>query len=153
MCCTVCLLLDIKAFSVLGSSSCSQKLSEITVKWQACILSTILFVQLLSHVWLFATLWTVAHHTLLSMQFSRQEYWRGLPFPSPGNLPDPGIKPEPLASPAWADRFFTSAPPGKPHRIFYHKKIWLKQKSLFYFFKLVAITESPPENSQELKRK
>ena len=42
----------------------------------------------------FATLWTIAHQAPLSMGFSRQEYWSGLPFPSPGDLPDPGIKPE-----------------------------------------------------------
>ena len=50
------------------------------------------------------------------MGFSRQEYWSGLPFPSPGDLPDPGIKP---ASPALAGRFFTTEPPGKPTRISY----------------------------------
>ena len=49
--------------------------------------------KLLSHVWLFATQWTVAYQALLSMGFSRQEYWSGLPFPSPGDLPDPGIEP------------------------------------------------------------
>ena len=46
----------------------------------------------LSHVQLFVTPWTVAHHAPLSMGFSRQEYWSGLSFPSPGDLPDPGIK-------------------------------------------------------------
>ena len=45
------------------------------------------------------------------IEFSRQEYWTGLPFPSPGDLPDPGIKP---SSPALAGRFFTTVPPGKP---------------------------------------
>ena len=45
------------------------------------------------YVWLFATLWTVAHQAPLSMEFSRQEYWGGLPFPSPGDLTDPGIEP------------------------------------------------------------
>ena len=55
--------------------------------------------------------WTVARQTPLSMEFSRQEYWSGLPFPSPGDLPDPGIEP---TSPALAGRFFTTAPPGKP---------------------------------------
>ena len=50
----------------------------------------------------------------LSMGFSRQEYWGGLPFPSPGDLPDPGIKPMPPVSPAFAGKFFTSEPPGKP---------------------------------------
>ena len=48
---------------------------------------------LLSCVQLFVNLWTVAHQALLSMEFSSQEYWSGLPFPSPGDLPDPGIKP------------------------------------------------------------
>ena len=46
-----------------------------------------------NHVRLFATLWTVTHHVPLSMGFSRQEYWSGLPFPSPRDLPDPEIKP------------------------------------------------------------
>ena len=60
-----------------------------------------------SHVRLFATPWTVARQAPLSMGFSRQEYWSGLPFPSPGDLPDPGIKPVSLASPVLAGRFFT----------------------------------------------
>ena len=47
----------------------------------------------LSHVQLFATPWTVAHQAPLSVGISRQEYWSGLPFPSPGNLPNPGIEP------------------------------------------------------------
>ena len=49
--------------------------------------------KLLSHVWLFVTPWTVARQTPLSMGFTRQEYWSGLPCPSPGDLPDPGIEP------------------------------------------------------------
>ena len=61
-----------------------------------------------SHVQLFATLWTVAHKTRLFTGFSRQEYWSGLPCPSPGDLPDPGIKPASLKSPALAGRFFTT---------------------------------------------
>jgi len=68
----------------------------------------------LCSVQLFATPWTVARQVPLSMEFSRQEYWSGLPFPSPGNLPDPGIKPRSLASPALAGGFFTTVPPGKP---------------------------------------
>ena len=48
----------------------------------------------LSHVQLFVTLWTAVHQAPLSMGFSRQEYWSGLPCPSPGDLPDPGIEPE-----------------------------------------------------------
>ena len=51
------------------------------------------WVKSLRHVWLFATLWTVAYQAPLSMGFSRQEYWSGLPFPSPGDLPDSGMEP------------------------------------------------------------
>ena len=58
------------------------------------------------------TPWTVAHQAPLSMEFSRQEYQSGLPFPSPGDLSDPGIT---LASPTLAGRFFTTEPPGKPY--------------------------------------
>ena len=49
-----------------------------------------------------------------SMEFSRREYWGRLPFPTPGDLPDPGIKPMSLAPPALAGGFFTTVPPGKP---------------------------------------
>ena len=69
---------------------------------------------LLNHVQLFVTLWAVAHQAPLSMGFSRQEYWSGLSFPTPGNLPDPGIEPASLVSPALAGEFFTTAPSGKP---------------------------------------
>ena len=55
------------------------------------------------------TLWTVARQAPLSVGFSSQEYWSGLPCPFPGTLPDPGIEPEPLMSPAFAGRFFTTS--------------------------------------------
>ena len=67
--------------------------------------------KLLSHVQLFAASWTVAYQAPLFMEFSRQEYWSGLPFPSPGDLPDPGIKPGSSALQADA---LPSEPPGKP---------------------------------------
>ena len=54
----------------------------------------------------FATLWTVVHQAPLSIAFSRQEYWGGLLLPFPGDVPDPGIKPASLMSPALADRLF-----------------------------------------------
>ena len=68
-------------------------------------------VKWLSRVRLFATLWTVAFQAPLSMGFSRQESWSGLPFPSPGDLPDPGIEPR---SPALQADALPSEPPGKP---------------------------------------
>ena len=62
-----------------------------------------------SRVRLSVALWTAARQAPLSMRFSRQEYWSGLPFPSPGNLPNPGIKLVSLASLALAGRFFTTS--------------------------------------------
>ena len=67
-------------------------------------------VKLLSPVQLFVTPWTVAYQAPLSMEFSRQGYWSGLPFPSPGDLPNPGIKPR---SPALQADALPSEPPGK----------------------------------------
>ena len=67
-----------------------------------------------SRVQLFMTLWTIVYQAPLSMGFSRQECWSGLPYPSPGDLSDPGIEPVSLTSPALAGRFFTtSATSGK----------------------------------------
>ena len=70
------------------------------------------FVCVLSHfdcVQLFATLWTIAHQAPLCMGFSRQEYWSGLPCPSPGDLPHPGIEPISLTIPALAGGFFITS--------------------------------------------
>ena len=67
--------------------------------------------KLLSRVQLFVTLWSIAHQAPLSMGFSRQEYWSGLPFSSPGDLPNPGIEP---SSPALQAGSLTSELPGKP---------------------------------------
>ena len=75
----------------------------------ACVLSHFSCVPL-------CNLWTVAHQAPLSMRFSRHEYWSGLPFPPPGDLPNPGIEPMCPVSPALAGGFFTTEPPGKPSR-------------------------------------
>ena len=68
--------------------------------------------QSFSHALFSVTPWTVARQAPLSMGFSRREHWSGLPFPSPGDLPSPMIKP---MSPAVAGRFFTTELPGKPN--------------------------------------
>ena len=63
---------------------------------------------MLSCIQLFVPPWTVAHQAPLSIRFPRQEYWSGLPLPSPGDVLNPGIKPNSLGSPALAGGFFTS---------------------------------------------
>ena len=62
------------------------------------------------------TPWIVAHQAPLSMGFPRQKYWCGLLLTSPGELPDPGIEPASLTSPALVGGFFTTEPPGKPRK-------------------------------------
>ena len=74
--------------------------------------------QLLNCVRLFATPWIVACQAPLSMEFPRQEYWSGLPFPTPGAFPDPGIELGSLVSPSLAGGFFTTEPPVKPFTCF-----------------------------------
>ena len=69
--------------------------------------------QFLKHARLFATPWTVVHQLPLSMGFSRQEYWSRLPFPSLGDLPDPGIESASLVSPALEGGFYDTVSPRK----------------------------------------
>ena len=92
-----------------------------TLEWVAIFFSNAwkwkVKVKLLSHVQLIATPWTSACQAPLPMGFSRQEYWSGLPFSSPGDLPDPGVEPKSLASPVLEGGFFTIAPPGKPKHL------------------------------------
>ena len=99
-----CLLLGRKAMTNLDSIL---KRRDITLPTKVCQVKAVVFpvamygceswtmkkvkVKSLSCVWLFATPWTEAHQAPLSMRFSRQEYWSGLPFPSPGDLPNPGL--------------------------------------------------------------
>ena len=79
--------------------------SNTPLRWDVCMLS---------HVQLFVISWTVAHQASLSMGFSRQEYWSRLPFPSPRDLPNPGIKLKSLVSPALGGRFFTTSTTREP---------------------------------------
>ena len=93
----------------LMSPALSGRFFTSSTSWEAPIKGCEV-VKLLSHVRLFATPWMVAYQAPLSTGFSRQEYWSGLPFPSPGNLARPGIRP---TSPAQVGGFFTTDPPGK----------------------------------------
>ena len=97
-------------------------------KWKGKVKSLIYLECILNcfiHVQLPATLWTVACQALLSMEFSSWEYWSGLPFSLPGNLPHAGIKSASLRSPALAGRFFTTSA-SKPHQVHSIYKSFLK---------------------------
>ena len=80
-----------------------------------CIYSGMCMLSCFSCIWLFASLWTVAPKASRSMGFSRQEYWSALPCPPPRGLPDPGIEPTSLMSPALAGGFFTTSATWEAH--------------------------------------
>ena len=84
---------------IVSTCMCIYACVHVSVYERVCV-------SMLSHVRLFTTPQTVAHQAPLSVGFSRQEYWSGLPCPPPGDLPDPGIKTLSLASPALAGGFF-----------------------------------------------
>ena len=119
-----------KTVHSLGGPGGSQRLLTTQEIFPRSVSSTFkvkVKVKSLSRVRLFVTPWTVAYQAPLSMGFSRQEYWSGLPFPSPGDLPDPGIKPR---LPALEADALTSEPPGKPLSHQGHSpnaKSWMEQ--------------------------
>ena len=113
---------------------CGEDLNFSSCLW----LGVLCWAQLLSRVWCFATPWTAAHQALLSMGFSRQEYWSGLPCPRPEDLPDPGIEPVPPASPALSGSFSTTEPPGKP--------LVRGGECFTYFLTLVPISPFQPKS-------
>ena len=117
----------------------SGELTNVSSSWphsspgnnHMCVLSCF------SHVWLFATPWTVAHQAPLSMGFSRKEYLSGLPCPPPGDLPNLGIEPKSLCLPHWQMGSLPPVPPGKPrnkHRLYisllFNKILILSQSGL-----------------------
>ena len=95
---------------------------------------------------LYMTPLTIAHQTPLSKELSRQEYWSKLPFPTPGHLLDPGIKPMTPASPAFAGGFFTTEPPGKPDLRKMKMKITMR-----YHFILIRMTVERKKEKERRK--
>ena len=91
--------------------------------------------------------WAVACQAPVSMEFSRQDYWSGLPFPTPGALPDPGIEPDSPASLVMTGRFFTPEPPGKPIHV------TLKKQNHHPGLQLRSSSWSPPAVRYEYKSK
>ena len=91
---------------------------------------------------------TIALQAPLSMGFSRQEYWSGLPCPPPGHLPDPGAEPAFLAPPALVVEFFPLTPPGKPDPSLYTRSICsVVQVQFFLHLSLIRLHSSPTEHS------
>ena len=113
----VSLILGFHIFGIIWYAAFSYWLFSpcFFLAWKLIHLFIYFVVKSLSCVQLFVTPWTVACQAPLSMGFPRQEYQSGLPFPSPRDLPDPGIKP---TSPALADGFFTAESPGKRMSLF-----------------------------------
>ena len=108
-------LLSLPSVAVLLPVDTSRILNSMAVYGHGT--SSLTSLRVLSHfcrVWLCGMLWIVARQASLSMGFSRQEYWSGLPCPPPGVLPDSGIEPASLVSPTLAGKFFTTSPSGKP---------------------------------------
>ena len=105
--------------------------------WRVCCL--------FSHVQLLTSPWIVARQSPLSMGFSRQEYWSGLPFPSPGDLPYPGIKPAFLLSPALAGGFFTASTTWEANVVMIIV-IWkILDRNIFQFLPLMTwVLQCPP---------
>ena len=94
---------------------------------------------------------TVAHQTLLYKEFPRREYWSKLPFPTPGDLPDPGIKPMTPASPAFAGGLFTTEPPGKPDLRKRKVKITMTYRVLL--IRMTVEKKKEREREEEKRRK
>ena len=90
---------NVLTFQICVSKGPVEQWGSLAVSWEILCFN---LVESISHsvFWLFATPWTVAHQAPPSMGFSRQEYWRGFPFPSPGDIPNPWIEPESPLSPA-----------------------------------------------------
>ena len=109
----------IRDFQLIGSSPSANQAKKTRMVFPLWILLLVCQVRAcmlnsFSHVQLFGTLWTVAHQAPLSLGFSRQEYWSGLPFPSPVDLPNPGIKLTSLLRLLrWQVESLTLSPPGK----------------------------------------
>ena len=110
---------DIHVWKHSHSKACLLPLFKVYFLVCVCVsvcVCACMHVQLLSHVWLFATLWTVARQVLLSMGFSGQECWSGLPFLTPVDLPDPRDGTHVTCiSLTFSSGFFTTYPPGKPY--------------------------------------
>ena len=106
--------------------------------------------QSLSRVRLFATTWTVARQASLSMGFSRQEYWSGLPCPPPGDLPDPGIELKSLLSPALSGRFFTTSGIWEAHS---YMHIYILYNIIIYTQLSLGIHRTTPFPQQKPKSK
>ena len=125
----------------LSHQGSAEKLKKKKIIWidrETFCIKFLFYVCVLGCVWLFVIPWCVAFQALLSMGFFRQEYWSRLSFPPPGDIPDLGIKPMYLMSPALAGRFITTVTPGKPSFSIengnYFKLVYLSQSEILLWF-------------------
>ena len=109
----------------------------LRIKVKICLTIFVMFLSLcarFSRAQLFVIPWTVACQAPLTMGFSRQEHWSGLPRPPPGDLLDPGIEPESSLAPEFAGEFFTTEPPGRPYVCIYRHIYRASSYISFSFF-------------------
>ena len=130
--------LHIVIFAAYLASLLAWSIGISSITFPYCVLC---YAQLLSCVQLLANPWTVAHEASLSMAFFRQGYWSGLPFPMPGDLPNPGIKPTSHASPALAGSLLTTVPPVK--HIFYVTEFFSQYRLFLMKFSSTWFMETP----------
>ena len=113
--------------------------SNLLIREMLIHLSFVRCVCVFNRIWFFATPWTIAHLVPLSVGSTRQEYWSRFLFPSPGDLPEPGMEPVSFTSPALAGRFFTTLPP---------EYYWLRHFRIHLHNKLpatsVSFSKNPP---------
>ena len=115
----------------VNSLCCTPETYPVLYVRYVCVLSC------LSHVWLLANLWTVAHQAPLSMEFSRQESWTGLPFPAPGDLPPPGIKPtNPMPPALLADSLLLSY---REAQYVHYTSIKMEETNNLFFFTSLSL--------------
>ena len=116
--------------------------------WDVCVCVCVCVCTHSRMVWLFVTPWTAAHQAPLSMEFSRQEYWSGLPFPIPRDVPNPGIEPVSPVSPALEGRFSTTKPPGKPEIFLKHLRTGAFE--LWYWRRCLRVSWTSRRSNQSI---
>ena len=139
VCCVLCALscVCVSVVCYVCSVACVRAQLCVCVRCVLCVLNCMRVCSVVCVLRLCAAPWTVACQAPLSMGCSRQKYWSWLPFPPPEDLPDPGIKPVSLASPALAGKFFTTEP--------YGKQRFATKNFILYYYSLTTLSSKLAE--------